>query len=125
MRMIFLILLFGCAGDLEHPEQFSLNGDGGACDAPSTIFKAKCTQGACHSWTGQAGKLDLQSADVAGRYRDVAALCGGKLIDSAQPSSSVLLLRLGSSSCGGAMPPSGPLSDSERECVAAWIASVK
>ena len=73
MRALFFIFLVGCAGDLEHPEQFSLSSDGGACDAPSTVFKSKCTQGACHSWSGHAGKLDLESADILGRYREVAA----------------------------------------------------
>jgi hypothetical protein len=113
------VFLVGCGGRLEHPERF---GDAGACDAPA-ILAARCTSG-CHSGGSPSGNLDLASEGLSTRlYDHVATDCGnGKLIDSMAPSSSVLLEKLTSSPpCGRQMPIGDSLSDSDLQCLSAWV----
>jgi hypothetical protein len=118
MRALLLgLLLSGCGGRLAHPERFL---DGGACDAPA-LLQAKCST--CHGTSNPSAGLDLVSPAVSARLLDRASTgCGGKLIASTDPGSSLLLQKIEPSpSCGQPMPQIGTLSDDERQCLADWV----
>jgi hypothetical protein len=123
MRMLMVLLLAGCGGNLEDPGRFTAAQ--GECDAPA-LLKAKCTGGACHTAVQPVAQLDLASAGLAMRLFDVPALgCGGgRLIDPADPKQSVVTRRLEASACGSVMPPTGALAAAERACVVSWVESV-
>jgi hypothetical protein len=145
--LVALSVLPGCPGNLENPERFS---DGGtmmpadnipACLA--NIFSAKqppgkCAGNGCHSAGGTlalGGNLDLTSPGVGARLVNATAthagvdLDGGatcppaKLIDTANPAASWLLVKINGSqgTCGSAMPQVGTLTSAEKKCISDYV----
>ena len=148
--LVALSVLPGCPGNLENPERFS---DGGtmmpadnipACLA--SIFSAKqppgkCAGNGCHSAGGTlelGGDLDLTSPGVSTRLLNANAthagvdLDGGatcppaKLIDTANPAASWLLVKINGSqgSCGSTMPQVGTLTSAEKKCISDYVMMV-
>lgn len=80
--------------------------------------------GTCHSFTLKAGKLDLESPDLADRLVNVEAMspCGSrKLVDPSDPAQSVFFLKLSSKDCSST---SMHLRDADTQaCVLGWIKS--
>ncbi len=128
--------LLGCAGGLDHPERFAYLGQGsdagaaappdadGGCNPVTDIFPVSCTTSACHSAQSQQGNLDLESAGLPARLVDKQAHGGpGLLIDSKDPSQSVLYLKTTATPPFGFQMPLGadPLSPDEMACLLAWV----
>ncbi|MFS8065965.1 MAG: hypothetical protein ACMG6S_06300 [Byssovorax sp.] len=125
VALSWAVLLAGCPGKLREPERFTDGGtDGGGCpDVVKDIFQAKCAGSSCHGGTTPVQDLDLVSADVASRVVGKAAIgCKGTLADPEKPEDSILYIKVAGATCGGRMPPSGDLSDTEIACVKDWIA---
>lgn len=137
------ISVSACAGELSNPERFEVGqsaattadagragapvGDAGASTCGSTIalLTSKCGNAGCHGAASPAAGLDLASADLGARLRDVAASasCDGySIIDSKDPSRSLLYLKVTDTPpCAPRMPIGTPLSDTEQSCLLAWI----
>jgi len=129
-----IFALVGCAGSLDHPERFanlpdrdagpsSPSSDGG-CDPLVDIFPLSCSTSACHSAQSQQGNLDLESSGLPGRLVDKQAHGGpGYLIDSKNPSQSVMLLKVTDTPPFQFQMPLGaaPLSPEEMACLQAWV----
>jgi hypothetical protein len=111
---------------------------GEGCDAP-LIFESRCAGGICHSLEEGtvSGGVDLISDGVAGRLLDQPATYPGLtgcptepelLVNSADPSRSLMLLKLTDThACGDAMPvphASQALSESDYSCVSRWVVSI-
>lgn len=101
----------------------------GACDVHSDVFSRSCGNSVCHE--GTINGLDLLGRNVEARLLDVPAggpICkssGLKLINSAMPEQSLLLLKLTPNPpCGSPMPlgsgPSG-LTQAQLDCVKAFV----
>ena len=125
-----IALLAGCPGKLRDPGRFTgeggLGGAGGGSamcpDVPTEILAKKCAGGGCHSApTPQLG-LDLVTDGVEARVLGkMAGECKHPLADPADPAGSQIYLKIAGTDCGGRMPPSAPLSDSDIACVKTWI----
>jgi hypothetical protein len=127
------LALAACAGALDHPERFTNLGtpdagqtgssDGG-CDPVGQMFPVSCSTGACHSAQSQQGNLDLESPGLPARLVGKQAHGGpGLLIDAANPSQSVMLLKVQDPPPFQFQMPLGaaPLSADEVACLRAWI----
>jgi hypothetical protein len=116
-----------CAGELEHPENFSFlrgGGDGGG-EPPACVtqYFADTCGGACH---GQdAALLDLVSPGVERRLVDqpsaADSVCGGRTLVATDGSESLLLQKLTTVPCGSKMPFGGSASEAELACIRGWI----
>ena len=130
-----LLLLLGCAGELENPERFSAPSTSGCTldiDVETDIFGTtdpamggRCATAGCHVAAGgeaaPAASLDLVSPGVEARLVGIPAMCTGLLIDPASVDDSVLIRKLEPTpSCGARMPFGGMLSDAEIQCMREW-----
>ncbi|MEP7119810.1 MAG: hypothetical protein ABJE95_02825 [Byssovorax sp.] len=131
--MIGCLWLAGCPGKLRDPGRFTADGGmGGAgggsptCpDVPTEILAKKCAGSACHSGATPQLGLDLVSAGVETRVLGkMASECKHPLADPADPTGSQIYIKVAGTDCGGRMPPSAPLPDSEIACVKTWIAGL-
>jgi hypothetical protein len=114
----------GCPGTIDDPTPFLTTEQG--CADIQGLFAERCGQSQCHSDSNAIANLDLLSPNPASRLVGVPAsdACdAAPLVDTVDPFSSVLYLKLTDDYCGDAkMPLSGdPLSDDELECVEQWI----
>jgi hypothetical protein len=139
-----IVVCFGasCAGDLEHPENFSFlrsdagaSGDAGAMNAApppacvTELFDASCGSSACHGKGTTV--LDLESPGVANRLVNHAtnpdSVCKDRTLVATDGTQSLLLQKLTSAMppCGSQMPFGGGMaSDDEIACVRDWITSL-
>jgi hypothetical protein len=99
------------------------------CDAVAVVLLPHCGGGSCHSNpTARIGDWAV-GRDEAESFVDVPSVRNvscGLIIDSADPSQSLLLRKLTgdfpSPMCGGLMPVSGgDLSDQEIACMGSWL----
>lgn len=125
-----------CAGDLSRPERFSFLLDGGADGASSVspppacvtdFFENSCDSPVCHG--AASSVLDLVSPGVASRLIDrpasAEAACAGGTLVSTDGSSSLLLEKLTTPTCGEKMPFGGAAAQpAEIDCVRDWIESL-
>jgi hypothetical protein len=145
-----LLLLAGCPANLEQPERFDMastgggsgptgggTGMGGALPTVDTtcltkVFTDVCVT--CHVPGGAlSAGLDLQSAGVAARLVNVAAMhqmgtpgpCPPvKLVDTTAPASSWLLAKINGTQmmCGGVMPLAGAaLTADQKACITTFV----
>jgi hypothetical protein len=143
----------GCPqpGDLENAEAYPADpsvpkagsnggGSGGmsggtACEDTACVKEVLTTCNGCHG-AAKLGKLDLQSAGVASRLKDVAsahdspgpgAQCptGDKLVDSANVAESWLLKKITGQqgTCGTKMPAEG-LEGAQLQCMKDFVSCV-
>lgn len=123
--LVGLLGTTGCPGSLENPDRFA----GASCslsiDVEQDIFVDKCGGSQCHEGAMPAANLDLVSADVLSRLRDVpGAGCNGRaLIQTEAPDGSAILDRLAEMpECGLRMPlGADPLPQAEIDCVRAYV----
>lgn len=128
----------GCAGSLEDPDMFMLQGDAGApveaaveaasaptCTDVPTLFAKSCATTGCHDATTKAEGLDLVSPSLASRLVGVPSVEGvGLLIDPSTPPKSVLYTKLlANPPFGARMPTGGSLDPSTIACVSMWVTS--
>ncbi len=128
----------GCAGSLEDPEMFTMQGDAGApveaaveaasaptCPDVPTVFAKSCGTTGCHDATTKAEGLDLVSPSLASRLVGVPSVEGvGLLIDPSTPPKSVLYTKLlANPPFGARMPTGGSLDPSSIACVLTWVTS--
>ena len=102
-------------------------GEAGSCpDVPTQILAPQCAKAGCHVGATAAGNLDLSITGLATLPGKGDPACGGTFADPANPEKSVIYLKLTASPpCGARMPFGGtPLSDSDQQCVLAWIRTV-
>ena len=96
-------------------------GGGGACNAETDIFQAKCGGVGCHSPPATvANGLDLISPGVASRLLG-PSMCNGL------PLRTYMITKLTSTSppCGSQMPLGGPfLSSDQIQCVSDYLAAL-
>jgi Stigma-specific protein, Stig1 len=105
---------------------------GGACDSTlasiqENVFLPSCTGSGCHSGPTPAAGLNLTIADLEARLVDQpAATCDAVLVSPSHPDTSFLYEKITSSApkCGSPMPLSGTLSDTAKQCIRDWIASL-
>lgn len=126
-----LLTLAGCPANLESPERFEITGSGqNTC--LTQVFTKKCSQtNLCHLAGTPGGGLDLTSPNVAKRLIDVPAshadTDGGdcpaaKLVDTANPAASWLLIKLSDGvTCGTKMPQLGSITSTERQCIQDFV----
>jgi len=105
------------------PQQHASAGTAPCPDVESQLFASTCALSGCHAAATKMAGIDLQSAMVAARLRDVPATGGpGLLIDSQATDDSVLLTELGSTPpFGASMPPTRMLPPATVACVRAGI----
>ena len=99
-------MLLACPGRIEDPDVLFGAGD---CSVFTPRFIAnRCATSGCHSAVDMEGELDLESADIVQRLLDQPSsdtACGGLLIDSADPTASLMLTKLENPPpCGDRMP---------------------
>lgn len=105
------------------------------CDPTETFVRYGCSSSGCHAPPVQA-QLDLVSGDLAARLADADAHTlgceGRKVIDTSDPSRSLILQSVGASpppagdadTCQVQMPPAGALSEDDLECLRLWVDEV-
>jgi hypothetical protein len=122
-----LSILSGCAGSLEDPQRFDAGtANGFVCPTLNIPVKAeilakKCAAG-CHSAAVQMSGLDLESPGSAGRLVDVSTVdCPPrKRVATVDGGTLQEMISQSSPTCGTAMPPGSPLTNSEIACVVEW-----
>jgi hypothetical protein len=144
-----LFTLAGCPANLDNPQRFE--GTGAPADnIPACLAQifdknptvGKCAGNGCHSAGGSlelGGDLDLTSPNVGSRLINANATHAGvdmngggvtcppaKLIDTANPTASWLLVKINSAqgSCGSPMPLTGNLSNTQKACITQYIMDV-
>ena len=134
----FVLVATGCPGTLENKEDFL--GQGGAVATGSTttgqggggtpaddpcdgLITERCAVPGCH--VPERTPPDLSYEGRVERIRDVdAPICGGKLVDTANPEASLMYTKCieGESTCGNQMPLTGAkLDEEDLACLLAWI----
>ena len=99
------------------------------CDAVTVVLLPRCGGGSCHSNADArigdfaAGRQQAESFIDVPSVRNASC---GKIIDSQDPSQSLLLRKLIGDfpipTCGGPMPVSGgDLTDEQIDCMASWL----
>jgi hypothetical protein len=94
-----------------------------ACDFRGLV-QMKCGNLSCHGAPAQTTGLDLTSAGLANRLADRTGSSGCPdhlLIDKADPTQSMLYLKVTGTSCGVKMPLGGSLTTDEQACILSWI----
>lgn len=136
LALLGVLLLPGCPGELENPEEFSA-----ICDPPGTLFPKKCGSSTCHDAKEPAANLDLVSPGVIERLVDVratcadpdpdddeACVCADRLrVDSLNPDGSYLLEKVNEEfpECDDQMPQLGQaLRSRDAECLRNWILEI-
>jgi hypothetical protein len=128
----------GCAGSLTDPAAFMSNDAGATVDAAvsgdaatscpdiPTLFVQSCGLSGCHDATTKVEGLDLVSPGLTSRLVGVSSVEGnGLLINSTNPSASVIYTKVTSTPPFGVRMPSGSsLSNADQQCVLAWVTSV-
>jgi hypothetical protein len=127
VRLLVLLLLAGCAGEIEDPSIF----DAEVCDmdVQEDILVPRCARAGCHVPTQPMGGIEYATAGLEQRLVGVESqTCGGSYrIDPQDPEASHLLVRLSPEPrCGeeelDRMPMIGePLTEHELECVRQWV----
>jgi len=105
---------------------------GAACDAPAKVFKAKnCDLAGCHGGATFTAPSLAASADLGTMLKSqkgVLGCEGQKMVDPANPTSSVLYKRVSGADCGAQMPFGSPLEGSELtdalSCLSDWISKL-
>ncbi len=125
---VALVLLLGCPGELENPDQYPEE-PLALCqldiDVPA-LFRSKCGSSTCHEGDEPAAELDLVAPGVFERLENVPATqCEGRVrIDPLEPNSSFLVEKLRGTqpvSCGERMPFVSFLTGAEIACVQRWV----
>lgn len=125
---VALVLLLGCPGELENPDQYPEE-PLALCqldiDVPA-LFRSKCGSSTCHEGDEPAAELDLVAPGVFERLENVPATqCEGRVrIDPLEPNSSFLVDKLRGTqpvSCGERMPFVSFLTGAEIACVQRWV----
>lgn len=121
---ICILILSACSDPPPPP-------DSGSCDVKAVFAANGCTRAGCHGG-GQPYSFDLSvsepGAELVGRPSIIASCAGRKIIDPANPDSSMLLTltdpkrHQAPNDCGAAMPLGGPpLSASDLGCLEKWV----
>jgi hypothetical protein len=123
------VVVAGCPGELEDPQRFQGAGLVACDDRIHELFTKTCSTAGCHTGEQPAQGLDLASPGVEERLVGVTptgAGCSGVLVDTANPTQSLLYLKLTDlPPCGVPMPFGGKrLGPRDLECVRSWIASL-
>ena len=133
LLLLAAVALSGCPGTLDNPEDFregGSSGGGGSCPPGTNVETdilgkatgSGCATKICHDAQDPAGNLDLASPGLASRLLDQTSTstdCSGHvLVDSANPSQSLLLEKLATPApCGDPMPLTGSLTAQEKACI--------
>ena len=122
-------LFLGCTATVGGDPPTSTGTDGSvlmACDAPATVFKARCGAAICHS--PGATTPDLVSAGVwsrlVGQPEKLSPQCAGmNLVAATKPADGVLLRRMAGTTCSVLMMPSGTTSPDQAAiaCITEWV----
>ncbi len=123
VRVLFLLALAACTDPTAPADKGDSGGtEEGFCGVQS-ILASQCV--ACHSASGLAGGLDLQTDAHAALVGVPSSLYAGRtLVVAGDPDGSFLLAKLAGTqtgSEGGIMPPGGALPDADVAVVRAWI----
>ena len=122
-----------CPGRIDDPAPFlGFVGDSsvatctlGVSAVEARIIRPRCATAGCHERAMPAGRLDLESPNLATRLVGVQASgCAGQvLVSPASPAQSYFIGKLGPSPrCGDRMPLGSPaLTASEVACVRLWV----
>lgn len=119
--------MFGCPGTLDDEAKYRT--DGGTTptctDAPAVVFTPTCAISGCHTKTDApaSGNLDLETAGIIGRTKDVKSKGGADLlVNSSSPEKSSMYTKLLTPPFGARMPLGGmKLSQDKIDCVLSWI----
>lgn len=122
-------VFLGCTATVGGEPPTSTGMDGSvlmACDAPATVFKARCGAAICHS--PGATTPDLVSAGVwsrlVGQPEKLSPQCVGmSLVAPTKPADGVLLKRMAGTTCSVLMMPSGTTSPDQAAiaCITEWV----
>ncbi len=122
-----VLVLGGCAGDLNDPDAFSGEPPVATKDA-ETILAESCGTTGCHDDSSQAqAGLDLVSPGVAQRVVGISAIAIGctdqTLVVAGDPENSYLLDKILNevTICGLQMPIVGALGQEEVDVIRDWI----
>lgn len=107
-------------------------GNGGiVCDAPAMVFKVTCAGSSCHDTGSAFGAFGVDHPETALKGKNAlfsTGSCAGKpLIDSANPASSVVLMRAKGGTCGEQMPDKAIdstvsyLTPGQLDCLTSWV----
>lgn len=131
------LFLAACPGTLDEPERFRI--DSGAVLAPpldsgttancdsvvTTLITGTCATAGCHeAGKNAAGSLDLATADVRTRLRNVPSTGDPKYLlinTNAFEQSAIYLKTSDQPPFGGAMPPGQKVDAQTRSCLLDWL----
>lgn len=125
---VALVLLLGCPGELENPDQYP-DEPLALCqldiDVPG-LFRSKCGSSTCHAGEEPAAELNLVDPGVFARIENAESTqCEGRVIvDPLEPNSSFLVDKLRGTQpvgCGERMPFVSFLTGAEIACVQRWV----
>jgi hypothetical protein len=136
--------LIGCPGSLEDPGRFLADGGeggsgGAACvghtggpgcvNVECDLFVNTCGAAGCHSGPTPATKLNLVLPGVDKRLVNQPSVecTPGLLVDTADPTASIMYQKLTTSPpCGSQMPLTGAkMTTSELQCFVGWIEALR
>ncbi len=126
------LLLFGCPGGLNNPEDFTGGGNIGGSTGRTVeaVFEESCGIAGCHAPPAPAAGLDLVSADVASRTVGVSSSnpdCASDItVVPGDPDESYMLRKILNDPgiCGGQMPVLTILDAEDTDVVRQWIMSL-
>jgi hypothetical protein len=118
-----LIVVTGCAGELESPERFA--------DCPPGYVEQRFQESCgpeCHNAIDQEAMLDLVTPGVGGRVRTTVSAtedCGGRALIDPTGGPHLFMEKLTTPTCGTRMPfGEAALPPEDLECVRRWIEEV-
>lgn len=130
----FSAFLYGCPGSIDNPERFTI--DGGSVpegcslsDIHADLIVPSCASTAgCHVESNSGGGLNLANNFDSLIDADASSTCSGEtLIDSADPSNSLVYLKvIDPPPCGLIMPftEGDGLNEDEAACVLQWVEQI-
>jgi len=121
------LLLVGCPGNLNNPEDFIGGAGGSPGQTVEQVFLVNCGNAVCHDSDAPQAGLDLVSPNVASRTVDVNSIdldCDTEtIVIAGDPDESYMMKKIPNTPgiCGAQMPLTTILGAEETEVIRQWI----
>lgn len=127
LSILSSLLLVGCPGGLNNPEDFIGGAGGSPGPTVELVFQASCGNAICHDADQPAADLDLVSPNVASRTVDVNSTdpncASDTIVISGDPDESYMMKKILNEPgiCGGQMPIGTILDAEDTDVIRQWI----
>ena len=127
LSILSSLLLVGCPGGLNNPEDFIGGAGGSPSPTAEVVFQASCGNAVCHDADQPAADLDLVSPNIASRTVDVNSTdpnCASEtIVIAGDPDESYMMKKILNEPgiCGGQMPIGTILDAEDTDVIRQWI----